>query len=56
MEQLRFLQFNCDRGRQATDLAERKFLDEFDIALIQKPYVRFHPVRKGIPESAFAGR
>lgn len=43
MERLRVLQFNADRGRQATDMAERCFISAHDIALIQEPYVRFQP-------------
>lgn len=41
MEHLRVLQFNADRGKQATDLGECFFLDGCDVALIQEPYVKF---------------
>lgn len=37
-EKLRILQINVDRGRAASLLAEKTFLDFFDIALVQEPY------------------
>lgn len=35
------MQINLDREKAATLLAERKFKDGFDIALVQEPYIRF---------------
>lgn len=37
---LRILQINVDKGKSATLLAEKKFLEDYDIALIQEPYQR----------------
>lgn len=41
MQHLRVLQFNADRGREASDLAEKYFLENCDIAPIQEPYCKF---------------
>lgn len=41
MDSIKVFQFNADRGRQVTDLAEREFLKNYDLALIQEPYLKF---------------
>lgn len=37
---IRVIQFNADRGRAATSLVEKVFVERYDVALVQDPYVR----------------
>lgn len=41
MAELRVLQFNADRGRKATTMLEKEFLENYDIVLVQEPYQKF---------------
>lgn len=41
MAELRVLQFNPDRGREATVMLKKEFLENYDIALVQESYQRF---------------
>lgn len=39
--ELRVLQFNADRGREATTMLKTEFLERYDIAIVQEPYQNF---------------